>query len=680
MWVFPLGNMNSLSSIPNPFRSAIVSDPWQWDVVDVPEIHKEAFDLCRQGLDHVRQHRQSTSILLYGEAGSGKTHLLARLQAYLAGLLTNYAAPPAVFISVRLQTSPQMIWRHLRNRFGEDMLRPTLDGRPQLERIILARFASIRPEIESPRSWLERLQRDVRSAPQAAEEMEEALDGLDRQSRLNDRDLLVVLGHLLLGRHRRDARAWLRGESLPEAALGRLGVNPEQDEEPEERARRIVLRLSRFTGPEVPIVFCFDQVEALQSHPQDLAGLYKFGQLIGFMRDETRNSLLISCILSQFLLTLNQAIISSDRDRLALFGERSLNPLTPSEARQLVEARLDSATELQELRAGRVNRLWPLEDSEIDDAVRLKKNTPRALLSFCAEMFESSWRPDRIEPAMPVADFLSQKIEEHLEESLSTTAPDQTDQVTTHALPLLLRLKDPRWELKAIAGLSDADLVFESPQGRISISFCNQRNMTSLAGRLRRLREQIKEEVLEKSTFEKFVLLRDARLPIGPHAKKTRAHREQLLGHGFHWVSAIPEMIGALDVLRRLLSDARAGDLANGGESVGLATVQEWLAANLESKLPQLRDLLDFILPEAGARVKEETGGADFEICEDIGELLQNHYLVSVADAACRLDHQESVIEETARRYPERFGLLNGPPALLFQLTLQNTDSNQEVV
>jgi hypothetical protein len=678
--VLPLGDMNSLSSIPNPFRSAIVSDPWQWDVVDVPEIHNEAFDLCRQGLDHVRLHRQSTSILLYGEAGSGKTHLLARLQAYLAGLLTDYgAAPPAVFISVRLQTSPQMIWRHLRNRFGEDMLRPTLDGRSQLERIILARFATICPEIESPRSWLERLQRDARSSLQAVEEMEEALDRLDRQSRLNDRDLLVVLGHLLLARHRRDARAWLLGDSLSEAALGKLGVNPEQDDEPEERARRLVLSLTRLTGPEVPIVFCFDQVEALQSHPQDLAGLYKFGQMIGFLRDETRNSLLISCILSQFLLTLNQAIISSDRDRLALFGERSLNPLTPVDARRLVEARLDSAPELQELRAGRNNRLWPFSESEISDAVRLKKNTPRALLSYCAEIFESSWRPERLEPPIPVADFLAQKVEERLEQSLATAAPDQTDQVVTHALPLLLRLKDPRWELKAIASVCDADLVFEGPHGRISISLCNQRNMTSLAGRLRRLREQMREEVLEKSTFEKFVMLRDARLPVGAHARKTREHREQLLGHGFHWVAAIPEMIAALDTLRGLLSDARAGDLANGGESVGLATVQQWLAANLETKFPQLCDLLDEILPEAKSR-EEGFSGEDFELCEDLGELLQNHYLVSVADAACRLDRHESIIEEAARRYPERFGLLNGPPALLFQLTLQHQENNQEVV
>ncbi len=666
--------MIPLTAAANPFRSAIVADPWQWDVVDVPEIHKNAFDLCRRALEHVRARRQSTSVLLYGEAGSGKTHLLARLQAYLAGLLTNYpAAGPTVFISVRLQTSPQMIWRHLRNRFGEDLLRPTTDGRSQLERILLKRLGAVCPEIDEPGIWLERLQRQARSSPRAAEEVEDALDRLDRQAQLNDRDLATVLGNLLLGRHRRDARAWLRGESLPEAALSRLGVSNEQDDEPEEHARKMVLSLTRLTGSDIPLVFCFDQVEALQSHPQDLAGLYKFGQMIGFLRDETHNALLISCILSTFLITLNQTIISSDRDRLAVFGERSLAPLTPTEAQSLVEARLSASTELRALRSANQDRFWPLRESDVDEALRLKKDTPRALLSFFAEKFEAAWRPELFEAKTPVADFLAQNIGERLKLAAATASAEQSDQIITHGLPLLLRLVDSNWELKAIARFRDADIVFESPRGRIDLSLCNHRNMTSLAGRLRRLREQFKEQVLEEPTRERFILLRDVRLPIGAHAKKTREHREQLLAQGFQWLGASAETIAALDAVRSLLSDAKAGDLSNRGASVSPAAVQQWLAANLDSRLRPLRELLEALLPDAAALSNHNSNDDDFDLCEDISELLNNHHLVSVADVACRLDLDEAVIEACARRHPERFGLLDGPPEVIFQLTLQTT-------
>lgn len=661
--------MNSLTSVPNPFRSAIVADPWHWDVVDVPEIHQAAFDLCRRALHYVRTERQSTSLLLYGEAGSGKTHLLARLQAYLGGLVKIYGpAPPTVFVSVRLQTSPQMIWRHLRNRFGEDLLRPTADGRSQLERILLPRLATLCPEIGEPGVWLTHLQTAARGA-RATEEMEDALDRLDQQAQLNDRDLVTVLGHLLLGRLRRDARAWLRGESLPEAALSGLGVNTDQDGDPEERARRLVLSLSRLIGADFPLVFCFDQVEALQSHPEDLAGLLKFGQMASDLHDSTRNVLIISCILTQFYLKLDQLLISSDRDRLIEFGARLLPPLTPEQAKRLVEARLNASAELRALRPPVHDRFWPLRETDVESALRARKDTPRALLSFCAEKFETLWRPELLSAALPAHDFLAQQIEERLELASATAAPEQTDQIITHGLPLLLRVVDPRWELKAMARLRDADLVFESPRGRINISLCNQQNMTSLAGRLRRLREQAKEQVLEELTRERFVLLRDARLPIGAHAKKTRAHREQLLTAGFHWLSASAEMIAALDALRGLLSDAKAGDLANGGEALTPATVQEWLATNLDARLRPLRELLDALLPEAAATAQQVTNETDFNLCEDISELLHVHYVVSVTDAACRLDRDEAQVESCARRHPERFGLLNGPPALLFQLT-----------
>lgn len=661
-----------LHSITNPFRSAIVADPWHWDVVDVPEIHQSAFELCRRALEHVRTQRQSTSILLYGEAGSGKTHLLARLQAYLAGLVKIYGqAPPAVFVSVRLQTSPQMIWRHLRNRFGEDLLRPTTDGRPQLERILLPRLKECSPTIGEPQTWLERLQRDARTSAAAVAEMEDALDALDQQAQLNDRDLVIVLAHLLLGRFRRDARAWLRGESLPEAALAQLGVNTDQDGDPEERARRLILSLSRLIGPEMPVVFCFDQVEALQSHPQDLAGLLKFGQMVSFLRDETSNAVLVSCILAQFLTTLSQAVISSDRDRLSTFGERALASLTPPEAKRLIEARLAASPDLRSARPAAADRFWPLRESDVDEALQRKKDTPRALLSFCADKFDAYWQPEAPAQVSPTQDFLAQELEARLARSAATNNTEQTDQIITHGVPLLLRLFDTRWEQKALSRFRDADLVFESPRGRVSLSLCNQRNMTSLAGRLRRLREQAAEQVLEDVTREKFVLLRDARLPISSNARRTREHRDQLAGAGFHWLTVSAEMIAALDALRGLLSDAKAGDLANGGEALLPATVQDWLRDSLDAKLRPLRDLLDVLLPEVPATTADDP---DFNLCEDISELLHNHFVVSVADAACKLDRAENIIEACARRNPERFGVLNGPPPVLFQLTPSAAD------
>ena len=666
--------MNQLATIPNPFRSAIVADPWHWDEVDVPEIHGEAFDLCRAALARVRLDHRSASVMLHGDAGSGKTHLLARLKAWLAGALPGYEpAPPAIFISVRLQTSPQMIWRHLQSRFGEDLLRPTANGLTQLERILLPRLADIRPTIGEPNRWLERVQREARNDSALAAEVADVIDQLDEIAGLNDRDLAVVLTHFLLGRHRRDVRAWLRGESLPEAALTQLGLRSDFDGDPEERARILVLNLCRLTGPDMPLVFCFDQVEALQSHPADLTGLHRFGQMIGFLHDETRNTLLISCVLSVFIDSLNRSIIASDYDRMKSCGHLPLKALTPPEAKRLVEARLNTVPDLRKLRQRQTSPFWPLSETWIDEALGRNINTPRALLSHCADRFEQDCRPELHRHRPTTEEFIAQEMEERLEESASQIEPGQTSGILAHGLPLLLRMIDSGWEQGATTPLKGIDLLLEGESRRILLSLCNHNNMTALASHLRRLRDQLGDQVLEESGRERRLLVRDVRLPIGAQARRTREYREELLSQGFRWIEVTPEMVAAIDALRRLLSEAKAGDLANCGESIPESAVGQWVAANLEIRLTPLRDLLDEMIPTPpgfGRRkptVEPIDHQPDFDLREDISELLSLHHILSVEYLAMRLELEESVVEDCVRRHPERFGLLTGPPVIIFQ-------------
>lgn len=670
--------MSGLTSIPNPFRSAIVADPWHWgnwDMVDVPEIHHDAFDLCRRALEQTKESHRSSSILLHGDAGSGKTHLLARLHAWLTGELTIHGpATSAIFISVRMQTSPQMIWRHLQSRFGEDLLRPTANGRSQLERILLPRLAEFSPQIGEPRRWLEKIQREARLNPQVAPvptEAAEVLDALDEGANLNDRDLSIVLTHFILGRHRRDVRAWLRGESLPEAALSQLGLKTDPEGDPEERARTLVLSLCRMTGPEMPIVFCFDQVEALQSHPHDLAGLHRFGQMLGYLHDETQNTVLISCILSVFIDSLNKAIISSDYDRMRSFGHLPLMSLTAAEAKRLIVARLNSTPGLQRWRDPAQERFWPLTEREIDEALQRNINTPRALLSYCADRFELNWRPQLHQQRPTKNDFLTQEMEERLERAAATVTPDQTGLIIAHGLPLMLRILDRRWELGATTPLKGIDLLIESEAGRILLSLCNQNNMTTLASHLRRLRDQMVDLVLEEGGRDRYLLIRDVRMPIGSHSCKTLEYRGELLAQGFRWIGVTAEMITALDAARALLSEAKAGDLANGVESISELDVQQWLFINLPTRLRPLNELLEMIRPDTPTR-KAEDQDLEFNLGEDMSELLALHHILSVEYLSMRLDRDPGTIEEHARRNPERFGLLNGPPAVIFQPTLES--------
>src|SRR5207237_10222476 len=115
-------------------------------------------------------------------------------------------------------------------------LRPAA-GSTQLEDILRNRLAATRGAGGDLGLWWQWL-KDEHPGPEAFERLlEDLFDALDAQANLG-RNLCRVLQLLLIGRHRRDACAWLRGEPLPEGALSQLGLHagPEEDEEQEERA------------------------------------------------------------------------------------------------------------------------------------------------------------------------------------------------------------------------------------------------------------------------------------------------------------------------------------------------------------------------------------------------------------------------------------------------------------
>src|SRR5262249_24169978 len=147
----------SLASIINPFHSSVVSDPWETPETDVISVHQYAFTRCCEAVASIRARAHATSVLIYGQAGSGKTHLLARLRARVArhaqadgpgGL------PEAIFISVRLHTSARMIWRHLRDCLVGDLLRQSGAGGSQLERLLLSLLSKHGLIVGYSRLWL----------------------------------------------------------------------------------------------------------------------------------------------------------------------------------------------------------------------------------------------------------------------------------------------------------------------------------------------------------------------------------------------------------------------------------------------------------------------------------------------------------------------------------------------
>jgi hypothetical protein len=307
--------MTDRQAIPNPFNSDVVPDPDTPSRTDVPRIHEGAFRVCQEAYRRVAEDRLSWSVLLYGEAGCGKTHLLSRVRKWLGGELeAKPEAPPALFVAVRMETGPGHVWRHLRRRFAEELLRAS--GLTNLD-AILERYASA-------------------NGGDLATALENA------PVRDLGHDLMRVLEHFAAGHQRRLCRAWLVGDGISESDLRALNLpqpsSPDtEDDLAEYDARRFVLAMTRLCAP-APVVFCFDQIEALGLSQQN-SGYGAFARMGASLIDETGNSLVISTILATFLVDLQNKSNPIPESDLQAFYRRQHGSVTPRrlihEARRL---------------------------------------------------------------------------------------------------------------------------------------------------------------------------------------------------------------------------------------------------------------------------------------------------------------------------------------------------------
>ncbi len=578
----------------NPFRETIVSDPWRATASNVPEIQAGVFLECLEGVQHVRRTNRSAALLIHGGAGSGKTHLLSRLRTELT--LTSPTATDrdeCLFVWIRLQASPRMIWRHVRRTLVEDWFRPVRGQSTQFQRILFRRLAEIRIAEGDLEPWYEYMLENHPSG------LDELLDQISDSLYL-DRNTTIAFKHLAFGRHTRDLRAWLGGDSLPEPALLRLDLSQEEgtDEEREHEARRVVLMLCRLAGDGLPIVLSLDQVEALQTSAVDREGLFAFGQLVSTLHDETSNVLIVACVQSAFATELKDKSRGADYDRMTSLGARSLATLTRLEAEKLIAARREMADPLPPLPSS-LDPLWPLEPIDFHRLIAIDELTPRRLLATCAERFEN-WlvlaatstdpsvlaktqasSPAATEPRKESSDeFLEQEWKRRFARALAENSQDRTEEIVRHGLPQLLATIAPQWVPTSDDQLPDVHLVLDGPTGEVGISVCVQSNMRNVGEQFKRLKAQF-----ASGRLTRLIVVQDSRVPLTKGAKVARQSLDDLETQGAIVILPTESVLASLDALRDLLSDAKSGDLADRGVGILTQTAQEWLTKHLSADL-----------------------------------------------------------------------------------------------
>jgi hypothetical protein len=571
---------------PNPFGK-IVGDPLE-DNVDVVDINREAFEACQRLIGDVRTHHASGALTLFGEAGAGKTHILGRVRRWLQ------TEPASLFVPVRMDTSARMLWRHLRRNLADALLRTDASGQRALDRLLGPKSAAI--------------------------------------GEFPERDLSIVLGNLLEGRHVRDSSAWLRGQDLPETALTRMDLaQPGPEDDQEAISRNLIASLCSMIEPGVA-VFCLDQWEALQSFAGDTDGLFTTGQAVSFLHDPPfRNVCIISCVQTGFVPRLENVLDEAIRQRL-LSRRQAIDLIDWDKALRLIPARLDEFPALSQVRRGQPDPLWPLSEGPIRSIFTANAAPARRVISRCKDLFDL-WRIGEAQ----ADESLDHVLQARLDERMRPVEPADAEAAMRTGLPLVL----------TSLARKDGTFDFALRGGSQLVALCNQTNGTSLYARLRKLDEALKPE-----SGANLLLLRDSRLPIGEKAGKTRQRLKSIEDKRGRLVSVSQEAVESLGALRRLLADARSGDLAYHGDPVPVTKVEQWIAGHLPSAIEALLSEID--IPDL--------------LSARLTDLIAQRKIVSIEEAARETASSALEVESCARRDPGLFGILQGGTSVLFQI------------
>ncbi|MBN1107022.1 MAG: hypothetical protein JXL84_26700, partial [Deltaproteobacteria bacterium] len=542
------------------------------------------------------------------------------------------------------------LWQHLRRTFVEDLLHRFPDGTTQLQRLVACRFAEgDRNKRRPPEKWLTWIRHPANRDHSGWKRI--LLPWLGRETSLGF-SLQKVLYHLITGRHVLEAGAWLKGEDrLPEEALDLMGIGVDEEGQTEDGAREIVLSLCRLASPLMPVAFCFDQIEALQTSKSDDESLFLFGQMGASLFNSSNNALLISCIQSSVMDQFKGAIREADYDRIAQ-REETLDPLDRKLAHLLIRSRMESSEALGSLRARHAQQpLWPIDPLDLDPVFSPQgTQTPRKIISLAGIFFDRLQTGETPPPRDPM-EFLLEEFDRRCNTALSQDE-EESDLALAHGLPLLAEILGEPWD-KERQPDKDIDLLLSHADKRVAVSLCNQQNMRSLGARLKRLRDWH-----ARNREVKLVIIRDQRLPIGRSAVVTKSHLQSLRAKGAVIIQPDPVTLAALQALRSILSDAMSGDLHDGTNTLVPATVREWLSQNLESSLAA------FFGEIVGA--SEGPSEPDSDLMSSVLEVLKRRRIMSLDDLAREANQPASMIVELAKTHPGRIGWLEGPPPVLF--------------
>jgi hypothetical protein len=378
----------------NPFVQNSVGENVIWasgenDFCDVESINESAFKALLSGIESVKDDGKTRALFLVGPAGSGKSHLFARLRRKLpSGQFTFVSNPP---------TSAPHIKRFILKKVVAGMTRPVMgtDGPlpySQLRRMVYSLLQKLlKPKGLSPEK-IHGFWKTISRAkyPKIQSHFIQALANVPPLG------IPAHVGHVLfqiLDDEKRDlAGSWLSGiQNLSEDELKCLGIPaPLADDEISEMMKHLG-HLSFGAGP---IVLLIDQLDGLAREDQIL----EIESLMIDLNDASRNwYVIISLIEERFNLWISTLSEPFKGKFGAVTGASvglvtaELSGLSEEQRRQLIMARLGTSGLIsQRTSDGIVDPCYPLSKAAIQELTCSDISNPRMLIQKALQTYVSA--------------------------------------------------------------------------------------------------------------------------------------------------------------------------------------------------------------------------------------------------------------------------------------------------
>lgn len=597
---------NIIKSEVNPFNLINIKPMNFWEEkqnpsLTVDSIHREVLSEIEEFLDLVMIDHRSRSILLTGDPGSGKSHLLGRLKQTLNS--------KAFFVYILCDWSDSgNIWRHV--------LRCTVDSLIQIpeqqqESQLILWLKSL--SAFTKRNLKKRLFNDsiwellLSDRQKFIKHLKETY----KTARIYNPDIFFGVLHDLTNPELYSlACEWLRGDCLSEESMQALKVK--YCIETEDEAKSILANFGRISTETQPIVLCFDNLDTMPKLPDGFLDIQPFFDVNTTIHGENLKNFLI--IISIITNTWNRHINRiQPADRAAIHKLIRLKPITVEQAETIWAYLLKPLH--QQANPRPESSIYPLKRNVLEQNFPSGKTYPRNVINLglieyqnykLSLLSENTTKPV-IEPVIDrSAEFQLlwqqefKKIQSQIGKISLLPATDLIKMVQEVLEALQVKSIKP----KLLKGkYTSYSLSYQAPgkQEKIGIVWTEEANMTSFFHIMNACQKAIQENICNKLYLIRISSVGNAKLA------GYKIYNQIFKGTNHHHIKPNLISVHYLATYHSLVNSAIAQELVLGANTI---TLQELQSLTRETKILNKCALLQDleIIPQQGSDSDDRNG------------------------------------------------------------------------